>query len=288
LSNRRSKLGSMIIQKIILLAVIMLICGVPIFIIFFQSPWQFVGETLISGGTFAVLVYLILEEHTNFIMREKHLGLDKGQTLFEALNSRGINSSKYFYKQRDYEWEFFGGNAENWEGKVKDTITLGVNQEISHLTFRREADIKTQDTLEACEIKDLTMHEIVAHVQPEIIPDLSIPNKKYFRLVFKFLADHEYQISLNYQYPPSMSKVFDYIHMLNPVLTHRSKISLKIPADFDPEKYTIDCYVINSRYEQVKTLEKEKFDNKNRKISFKEAGPFLEGETIILRYRRTA
>ena len=249
-------------------------------------PFRFIGETLVTSGSIGVIVSLILGRRSEYVMRVKNLGLEEGQTLTQSLNERGFRSAKYFYNQRDYEWEFQGGTDESWAAKVTDTIRACMLRDVESLTFAREATVETSDSLSSVCIFDLTDNEPLDKLKPTLIDELSIPTKKFFRLNFRFLADHEYEIKLGYSYPPSMNKKFDYIHMMNPVKTNRSKITIKLPDDFRYERYNFFCHVMNSRYDNVKKIKIENFDASTRTLAFKEDGPFYEGETIILKYEK--
>jgi len=225
---------------------------------YFNTPWQFIGETLISGGFLGILITFIVDEHGSFVMREKNLGLKDDQTtlfdaLFKEISCRGINS-KYVYKQRDYMWELVlvKDNPKKWAVKLNDTSSIYVKDEkIESLPFVREADVSMTDKPESVELFDVTLDEVVDYLTPQLIPYLTVSNKRYFNLIFSFKPNREYRLSLPYEYPPSMCKNNDYIHMMNPVLTYRSIITLKLPVDFDYDRYNFNCYVINNRYEQA-------------------------------------
>jgi hypothetical protein len=269
-----------IIENIILLAIIILVVGI-VFVLF--TTWQSVGEMLISSGFLSIIVYLVVGQHSEFVMREKHLGIEKGQTLLEALATREVSFRKYEYLERNYEWELFGGTDEKWASKVTETIHLRINENVDHITFSREADERMGDTIEAVQIKDKASGKM-SDIFPSLIADLSIPYKKYFRLSYNFEKGRDYILRLTYTYPPCMRKDFDYIYMLNPVLTHKSKITIKLPEDFDLARYTVDCYVMDMRFERVKTIDKD-CSQRNRKIVIKEVGPLFEGETILFKYK---
>jgi hypothetical protein len=291
LSKTEHKLLEKLYNQIILLSVFAVFAFGVIFLLLTLLPqftelisFRFIGETLVTSGSIGVIVSLILGRRSEYVMRVKNLGLEEGQTLLQALNERCFRSAKYFYSQRDYEWEFLPGNEARWSAKVTDSISIRFIENYGKLTFVREADEKLTDKLESIPLWDLTEGGPPIHLQPEIMLDFSVPNKRFFKLTYNFLANHEYKVVIGYEYPPSMNKNYDYIHMMNPVLTERSKISLKIPNDFNFNKYHIDCYVINNSYDEARNLDKS-FDPKKFKLTVRETGPFQEGETIILKYK---
>jgi len=269
-----------VMEKIVLIAVLILVLGVFFFSL---TNWQFMGEILISGGFVGIVVYFIVGEHSDYVMREKHLGIGKGVTLLEEIFARSGHFTKYEYEKREFVWELIANNSPKWSSKLTDKIHLRVNQPTDHITFERMADERLLDRVEPAKIKEATS-TFEATVYPELVPDLSIPTKKYFRLMYDFQPDHEYLITMVYEYPQCMDRSFDYIYMLTPVLTRKCDISIQLPNDFDAAHKTIECYVMDLRSERVRTLHHS--PPRANRIAINNCGPVNEGETILFKYKQ--
>lgn len=275
--------GRIILENIWLIAIIILIIGIGLTIgEYYYFGRSFVGEILISGGFFGIFVYLIIGRHEKYVLRENILGLRPDLTLIDQLLGQ-VTFRDYFYDKRIYDWELTNhGHATMWAVRLHDTIHMKTERDTMELVMIRESDTGLTQQNRMVTITDRTTNAST-NVQLQHIADLSTNVKTYYLLRHDFRKDHEYELKTAHDYPPNMKKNGDYVEMETPVYTRSLEIHVKLPTDFDFNLLRFGCFIVDTRYVKVRTLNCN-CDSVTRTITITSDGPVLAGETIYLKY----
>lgn len=275
--------GRIFLENIWLIAIIILITGLGLAIGEYHFYGRsFVGEILISGGFFGIFVYLIVGRHEKYVLRETILGLRPDLTLTDQLLGQ-VMFRDYFYDKRIFEWELTNHKNPNmWAVRLHDTIDMKAERDTMELIMVRESDTGLSPQNRMVQITDRTT-DSQTNVQLQHIADLSTAVKNFYLLRHDFRKDHDYELKAAHDYPPNMKKNGDYIEMQTPVYTRSLEIRVKLPADFDFGVLKFGCFIVDTRYVKVRTLDCS-CDAVARIVTITSDGPILPGETIYFKY----
>ena len=272
-----------LMENIFYLATLFLFIGI-IFYIYLPSAYSFVGEVLIMGGFFGVLVYFIVNRHEEYILREKILGIGGGNLLARLAERTGAPLD-YIYEQREITLKFLDIGKDKWGVGMSDQIGLGVrDRDVNDLIITIPVELgKKELSISITDKKTGTKRP----ANPELLSDISTLKSKYYKINYDFKANQSYYLEIDCKYPkPKMNPQEDYAEFVVPIQTNETFLTIEFPKGI-AQNVKSDAFIQDTRFRKIMDLGC-RVEN-NSLIIYEEGyknhlGPLLPGSRIMFKY----
>lgn len=277
-----------LLERIFLVAITILIIGIVIIYVF--PPYHLVGEILISGGFFGILIELFLGSHEKFVLRREILGIGDKDTLITKLLE--MERGNYTQYERRSFWKLIEVGDPMWASEHYEEADVVIGKEnIGNINFFRGTALADLSEMKPeVIIIDRGKERPPTRVTP--MTEISVGGTMYFKIEYPFRAEANYTLKIRTVFPPHMKKDKDYLRFVPRVDTARHKVTIEFPPEVTCEDYKFTSYVLNTRFERVRELdiiESEKVKNQcilEEEGYEKYIGPLKGGDAILFFYER--
>lgn len=212
----------------------------------------FVGEVLIAGGAFAIIVNKMLSRYTLYTFGRR-LGIEPTETLLAGI-SRVILKQKFLILQRDTQWQLIGSQESSlWSVKNRNIIDLICEENIDGLVFERAATTNEEISVPTIMVIDM-INDTISKPPLNDIPEFSWPGHIKYRIEYNFRAKRPYRIEQYVEYPPSNDpSKDDFIDTGVFSDTLSTKLSITFQG-IDPKGFFFEAYIVDDTHTKYKNL----------------------------------
>jgi hypothetical protein len=243
------------VENIYLYLIIFLLSGVSFSVVGIISNvrlFVFVGEVLIAGGAFAIIVNRILSRYTIYTFGRR-LGIEPKETLLAGI-SRVVSEQKFIMVQRDVQWQLIE-SQENplWSVKRQDTMNLLIGEKnIDGLVFERAATTEEGIPLPTIKVIDM-INDTISKPPLNDIHEFSWPGHIKYKIEYNFKAKRPYRVVQYVEYPPCNNPSNDFLSTVVFSDTLLTKLSITFQG-IEPEDFFFEAYIEDDTHNRYKDL----------------------------------